>query len=76
MELKTDGVGGERADDLVFKPNHMIHERGGVGRTEQRKPIAKSAGDGFRSKAGQEIHGRLDRRRASFETTAFAASSG
>src|SRR2546430_12661048 len=26
--------------------------------------------------AGQEIYGRLDRRRASFETAAFAASSG
>ena len=56
---------------LVFRPNHMIHQRGGVGRVEQRKPIATSAGDGFRSKAGQGIHGWLDRRRASFETTAF-----
>jgi hypothetical protein len=55
---------------LVFGPNHMIHQLIGVGWVEQAKPIATNAGDGFRSEAGQEIHGWLDRRRASFETAA------
>ena len=40
----------------------------------ERVHSAKS--DGFRCEAGQEIHGWLDRRRASFETAALAASSG
>jgi len=31
---------------------------------------------GLRGEARQEIYGRLDRRRASFEATALAASSG
>ena len=39
MELKTDGVGGERADDLVFRPNHMIHptRRRRMGRAAQTR---------------------------------------
>jgi hypothetical protein len=43
-----------------------------MGRAAQ--PIATSAGDGFGSKAGQEIHGWLDRRGASFETQARYAA--
>jgi hypothetical protein len=59
--------------DAAAAHHHDGRVRTGARRQEQRAHDAAGA-DGV--EAGQEIHGGLDRRCASFETAAFAASSG
>ena len=43
---------------------------------DEEKNLANQRKHGISLEARQEIHSCLDRRRASFETAAFAASSG
>src|ERR1700730_4237193 len=72
-------IGGERREERShwITPGDRTAEAANIRQNRLTRSLPQLTGVGRKgAAAGQEIHGWLDRRRASFETAAFAASSG